>query len=567
MDTKTLGGYLNRLEATSSRIEITKILAELFRKLDASEIDKVVYMLLGSLAPSYQSIVFNVAEAMMQRALARAYSKTPEEIKEKYKKYGDLGILAQELGSASGASLSALELYERLKEIAEAEGEGSQDLKIEKLSALLTSLDSVSARFVARIPIGKLRLGFSDKTVIDALSWMETGDKSKSKLIESAYQVVPDVGQLAVSVKKFGAEDASRNAAPRVGTPVIPMLAQRIKSPSEMIKKMGEVAIEPKFDGLRVQIHYQKGEPVRAFTRNLNDIKNMFPELDRIGDFLSVESAILDSEAVGLDKETMKMADFQTTMHRRRKHDIAGSAKATPLTFQVFDVMLSGGKNMMHNDYTKRREELAGIIQDNAVFVVDKHVLTRDPNEIAAKHQEYLDQGLEGALIKKANSHYVPGRTGWRWVKMKEIESANGKLADTVDCVVMGYTQGRGKRAVFGIGQFLAGIVDGNRIKTITKVGTGLTDEQFKELNKRLKKITVKYKPENYDVHKDLEPDFWVLPEVVVELAADELTVSPKHTAGMALRFPRLVDFRDDKSLGQATTLVEVKDLYKLQAK
>jgi DNA ligase-1 len=187
---------------------------------------------------------------------------------------------------------------------------------------------------------------------------------------------------------------------------------------------------------------------------------------------------------------------------------------------------------------------------------------------ITREHREKVAHGLEGIIVKKVDSKYVPGRTGWRWVKMKEAEKAHGKLADTVDCVVMGYSSGKGKRAGFGVGQFLAGVIDesaGWRIKTITKVGTGLTDKQFKELKKRLSKIETNEKPKKYQVHNDLKPDFWVKPDLVVEIAADEITKSPKHTAGLALRFPRLVRFRNDKSVRGATTLKEIKSLLKLQ--
>jgi len=214
------------------------------------------------------------------------------------------------------------------------------------------------------------------------------------------------------------------------------------------------------------------------------------------------------------------------------------------------------------------------LIRKNSLLVVDDYLVTDDPKVIRTRHKELLKEGLEGVIVKKLDGKYVPGRTGWRWVKMKEVEEAQGKLADTVDAVVMGYTRGRGKRASFGVGQFLAGIVDnennlpaGRQVKTITKVGTGLTDEQFKELNKRLIKLQTKSKPEEYDVHKDLEPDFWVKPSLVVELAADEITKSPKHTAELALRFPRLIKFRDDKSPKEATTKKELVNLFKLQKK
>ena len=175
---------------------------------------------------------------------------------------------------------------------------------------------------------------------------------------------------------------------------------------------------------------------------------------------------------------------------------------------------------------------------------------------------------MEGVIVKKYDTAYIPGRTGWRWVKMKEEEAASGKLADTIDCVVMGYSAGRGKRVSFGLGQFLVGVLDppaGGMIKTVTKVGTGLTDEQFRELKKRLSGLEVKDKPKEYaDVSKLLQPDFWVEPSLVVEIAADEITKSPNHSAGLALRFPRLVRFRDDKSPDQATTVAEVKKLYEM---
>jgi len=140
-------------------------------------------------------------------------------------------------------------------------------------------------------------------------------------------------------------------------------------------------------------------------------------------------------------------------------------------------------------------------------------------------------------VVKRANGGYVSGRTGWNWVKMKEVEGQSGRLADTVDCIVMGYSVGKGKRSSFGIGQFLVGVKDGDIFKTVTKVGTGLTDEQFRELNTRLKKLSTNEKPKEYEVPKDLTPDYWVVPSLVVELAADEITKSPKHTAGLALRF------------------------------
>lgn len=562
---------MDRLEKTSSRIEITKILAELFKKSPVDEIDKVVYLSLGQLAPTYAGVILNLAEKMMLRVLACAYGKEISEVKILFKKTGDLGSVAQELSTKDkrqkGQRIkpSVVQVHQELMEVAGESGEGSQERKIKLLAGLLQKLDPLSAKFVARIPAGRLRLGFSDKTILDALSWMETGGKSGRAQLERAYWVLPDPGLLAKKVKKDGIAKAVKAVKPVVGVPVLPMLAQRIKSPAEMIEKMGLVSVEPKLDGLRLLIHFKQGEFTKAFTRNLNETSWMFPELKKIGGQIKAKEVILDCEAVGLDEEAKKMANFQTTMTRRRKHAIAEIARKVRIEFFVFDILTKDGKNLMGEPYLLRRKVLETTLKPGKVFKLVDYLLTKDPQKIIQKYQEKIREGLEGVIVKKAIGRYVSGRTGWRWVKMKQAEAAASKLADTIDAVVMGYTLGKGKRAGFGIGQFLVGVKDGEVIKTTSKIGTGLTDEQFRELKRRLSKLEVKEKPKEYEVHKNYTPDFWVAPSLVVEIAADEITKSPTHTAGLALRFPRLIRFRDDKSPREATTRGELQKLFDLQ--
>lgn len=556
-----LATYLDKLEKISGRIEITKTLAGLFNDSDKNEIAKTTYLVLGILAPSYEGIVLNLAEKMVIKSMAIAYGVDSESVIKIYKKNGDVGNTAQELsGDKRGKSLTVTEVYTNLLEIAKDSGEGSQDRKISKMAELLTNLDSLSARFVARIPVGRLRLGFSEKTIIEALS---QASGTPSKEIEDAYNIRPDIGYTAKLVK----EGKLKDVKPEIGVPVVPMLAQRLNSTSEMIKKMGEVSVEPKFDGLRIFIHFKRKDNfIRIFTRNMNAIPlDTFPELQEVGKFIKADEIILDSEAIGVDPKREMFLDFQKTIQRRRKHDIAKNAAEIPLQFQVFDILYADGKSYMGVPYVERREVLKKTVINGGLLRVDDNTVTTDPEIIKNMHQKYLKMGLEGVVVKKANGLYVSGRTGWNWVKMKEEEGQSGRLSDTVDCVVMGYSVGKGKRSDFGLGQFLVGVKDGDVFKTVTKVGTGLTDEQFRELNTRLKKLGVKNMPKEYEVHKDLTPDYWVTPGLVVELAADEITESPKHSSGFALRFPRLINFRDDKSPEQATTLMELKDLSKLQ--
>src|SRR4030043_1363965 len=341
MTFRELAQYLDALEKTPSRIEITKILADLFKKAGKSEIDKVTYLILGNLAPVYSGVVFNLAEKMLIRTLAKAYGIDSDKTLELFKQKGDLGGVAYALSQnqnlkLKNQDLSVDDVYKMLLEIAGDQGEKSVERKIDKMAELLSHLDPLSSRFVVRIPLGKLRLGFSDKTVLDALSWMETGGKSKKNLLEQAYNLLPDVGLLAKNVKEFGIDEAIKRITPKIGVPTLPMLAQRLKSPSEMIEKMKKVYVEPKFDGLRIQIHYKKAgfgptspeasrgkkDDVRAFTRNLNETSWMFPELKNISKYIKADEIILDTEAVGVDEERLTLSNFQTTMTRRRQHDI-----------------------------------------------------------------------------------------------------------------------------------------------------------------------------------------------------------------------------------------------------
>ena len=575
MTFRNLAHYLDALEKTSSRIEITKILAELFRKADKNEIDKVVYLILGNLAPIYAGVVFNLAEKMLIRTLSKAYGIDNDKTLSLFKQMGDLGEVAFALAQnknimSKNQDISVDAVYKSLTEIAGDEGEKSVERKIEKMADLLTQLDPLSSRFVVRIPLGKLRLGFSDKTVLDALSWMETGGKSKKTSLEQAYNQLPDVGLLAKRVKEKGIEKAVAEIKPQIGVPVFPMLAQRLKSPREMIEKMKRVSVEPKFDGLRIQIHFKKtgfldGSKVKVFTRNLNETSWMFPELENISKFIKANEAVLDTEGMGVDEELRSLANFQTTMTRRRKHDIEKIASKVSITFYVFDIMYKNGESLINLPYEERRKILDKSVTSGKLLKVVNFEVTESPDRINALMRLKLKDGLEGIIVKRADSKYVAGRTGWRWVKMKEKESSKAKLADTVDCIVMGYSAGKGKRVSFGLGQFLVGIRDGDNVKTVTKVGTGLTDEQFRELKKRLTGLEMPEKPRNFIVSKILEPDFWVEPSLVVEIAADEVTHSPSHSSGFALRFPRLVRFREDKGLENATTVSEIKKLFKLQ--
>jgi len=575
MKFRELAEYLSKLEKTASRLKITEILADLFKKSLPNEIDKICYLSLGRLAPAYEGIEFNLADKLIIRALAQAFKKTPLEINQKYKQLGDLGDTTEYFDRQQSAKpLSVNEVYGRLWEIAKDAGGGSVERKISLMASLIDDLDALSAKYVTRIPLGRLRLGFSELTIMDALSWMLGGDKIKRERIEEIYNVRADIGQIAQLLKKKGL-DGLKGVGVVLGVPIVPALCQRLPNVEEMIKKMNKVAAEPKYDGTRLQIHFDRSKNfIKTFTRNLEDSTLMFPDITQtVFKEVKAKKVILDGEAIGFDQKTGKFLPFQETIKRKRKYEISSKTKEIPLKYFVFDILYKDGQDLLSTPFAKRRAILAKILMPtNKTILLSPQIVSESAEDLRRYHDEQKAKGLEGIVVKKWQGTYDPGRRGYNWVKFKEDTSKKGGgLADTLDCVVMGYSKGKGKRAKFGIGAFLVGIrktAESDQFLTISKIGTGLSDEQWREMYRKCQRCKVaklQSKPKQYQVSKNLAPDIWCNPKIVVEIQADNITVSPIHTAGLAFRFPRLKHFRDDKTADQASTLAEARKLYRMQ--
>ena len=574
MEFKNLAIYLSRLEATASRNKITEILAELFQKASEEEIDKICYLCLGELAPVYAGLDFNLAEKLMIRVISKAFGIPEEKIKREYKRIGDLGELTATIKRTVRTSkLSVDDVYKRLYEIAKEGGEGSVERKINKTAALLDDLDALSVKYVVRIPLGKLRLGFSELTILDALSWLIAGDKSKRQEIEAAFSVRADVGQIAKIIKKQRFKGLKAIKI-QFGVPIVSALCQRLPNAEEIIKKMcrpeGKVVVEPKYDGTRLQIHWSK-KKVSFFTRNLENVTHMFPDIsEALSKEVKAREIIFDGEVIGFDQKTGKFLPFQETIKRKRKYEIGDKVKEIPLKYFVFDILYQDGRDLIRVPFNERRRLLEKtIISGSKTILITPQIITESAQELRKFHDEQIKKGLEGVVIKKWKAPYDPGRRGYTWVKLKQEKGKKGGgLSDTLDCVVMGYYKGKGKRAKFGIGGFLVGIREKegkDQYLTISKIGTGLSDEQWREMRRRIDEVKIEEKPKEYFLDKNLFPDVWCTPKIVVEIEADNITRSPIHTAQYALRFPRLVRFRDDKSPDEATALAEAKKLYRLQ--
>jgi len=548
-----LAKYLERLEKTSSRNEMTVILAQLFKQATPNDARLIAYLSQGRLGPAYASPDMGIADKMMLRALSDQAGKL-------FKKLGDLGLVAQQLGKGSG-NLTVKRVHQMILEIANATGVGSQESKQQLIKDLLNGLDGLSAKYAVKMILSKLRTGFSDMTILDSLSWMVGGDKKLRPEIERMYNVRADLGEIAKSVRLH---NQPAKIEPELGTPILMAKAERATSAQEIWTRNGVCAAEYKLDGLRIQAHIGKKFEIKLFSRGLENVTAMYPDVVAGLQKQIKINCIVEGEMIAVGKNG-KFLPFQETVQRKRKYDIEAMVDKVPLKIYLFDVLVDGGKDVMHKPNQYRRDLLEKLVKPGETIKLMNRRLVKNVTDIESYFGQALADGTEGIIAKKLDGPYQAGARDFNWIKYKK-SYAQSALADTIDAVVMGYDVGQGKRQQFGIGDFLIGVYQSKTDKyfTIAKVGTGLTDEEWRRMKKEVDEIKTNKKSSNFEVNKIMVVDVWCRPKTVVEVQADEITKSPMHTSGYALRFPRLISWREKKPQ-DATTIDEIKKIYETQ--
>jgi DNA ligase 1 len=569
------------LGQTSSRLTLIELLTQLFRSIEQpEEIEQVCYLVQGRVAPFFVALEMGMAEKSVTKSLAMASHTTPEQIAALYATLGDLGLVAGQVKSEEGSVPSVLsvdDVFLGLKAIAQTSGKGAVEQKSARLADLLRRVDGVSAKYVVRILLGNLRLGIGDATVLDALAKARWNDVKKRKLLEGAYNKTSDLGLIGRTIFEHPDEEEAERAVAaldiQLGKPVHSQLAKRLPTAEAILAKMGVVVAQYKYDGLRAQIH-KDGQHVTIFSRNLEDQSHMFPELiaGTLGQ-VRAERVILDAEALAYNATSEEFLPFQETTRRRRKHGIEALAEQLPLKAFVFDILYKDGVSLLDTPLAERLNILEETIHPDDILMRTASHTVSDAHTLTLLFDEAISKGLEGLVVKKQESCYDAGARNFNWVKLKRHSA--GALNDTIDCVLLGYLFGRGKRAALGAGSLLVGLYDPERDQfvTVTKIGTGLSDEQWRSIRQRTRGLEVDHRPAR--VSSLIEPSVWVEPRLVLEVLADEITRSPTHTAGKvggepgyALRFPRLVSFRErDKQPEDATTVQELIELYNNQGK
>jgi len=571
---KQLASMFEELENTSSSLEMRHILAAFFKDVSPQEARMAAYLMRGKVDPGYVGPEFGIAWKLVTRALAESAGRPAKEVEHLFHKKGDLGTVAEDLaGNRRGTGLTFKEVFKELRGIAYAAGEGSQDKKVQTLAHLLSRGSPREAKYTTRIVLGQLRLGVAEMTFLYGLSEALGEGKEGKEILEAAYNVLSDLGEVASQAVEHGVEKL-KNAKPVTGVPVRMMLAQRVKGLGEIHEHIsGAVELEYKYDGERVQAHILGKGKIALYSRRHEDITQQFPDVGKalLDSFLGKE-AIVEGEVVAIDEGTGKLKDFQTLMQRRRKYEVEAYIKKIPVKCFLFDVLSLDGASLLSKPLEKRKELLASSFQKSGGVAFTASLRTKNLEEMEGFFAEAVDWGAEGVMVKALESFYEAGSRGWNWIKFKK--DYQEELGDSFDLVAVGGLYGRGRRAG-SYGSLLLAAFDpeGNRYPTFTKVGAGFTDEDLGRIPSMLNPLRLKEK--HRLVETDMEADVWFSPQLVLEVRGSDITVSPVHATakdktkkgGLALRFPRFLKWREDKKPEQATTVGEIYELYQRMKK
>jgi len=571
-----------KIESTSKRLEMTDLLVSLLKNTSKNVIDKVVYLTQGRIYPDFVDLEIGVAERLAVKALARASGHRESEITEDLKRTGDIGTTAEKfIGKKMQAAfyqqpLTVEKVYETFDKMAKTSGSGAVDLKLSLLAGLLSDASPIEAKYIMRMVTGNLRLGIADMTVLDALAVAYGGGKEARVTVERAYNISSDLGRVAKTVAEKGLAGVQQFEV-LVGEPIRPMLAERLSSPEEILEKLGgRCAAEYKYDGERIQVHIKRGT-VSLFSRRMENISGQYPDaVELLGKSVKAKTAIIEGECVAIDLDTGELRAFQELMHRRRKYEIKKAIEEYPVSLFMFDALFVDGKDLTLEPYPSRRKILEKVIQKNDRMNIANSITTDNVERLERFFFEAIEEGCEGLVCKSVadDSVYQAGARGWLWIKYKR--DYKSEMKDTVDLVVVGAFYGRGKRAgTYGALLLATYHPDSDTFQTLTKCGTGFTDADLERLPKMLQRYVIPRKHSR--VNSMLEADVWFEPAFVLEILGAEITLSPIHTcemdavrkgSGLAIRFPRFTgSYRQDKSAEDATTSMEILEMYRSQLK
>lgn len=603
-----LCSVFEEIEQESGRLKMISIISEFYLEvLQQSSVDKlvrIVYLSINRLGPDYEpDLELGLGETLLIKAISECYGRATTKIKQDYKTYGDLGIVAQKSRSGQPTmfkpqSLDIDVVFDSLSKIAKSTGKDSQQKKIGTINKLLTACEhkSSEAKFLIRSLEGKLRIGLAEKTVLIGLAQAfvnyegikvtpENITKAED-IIREAFSLIPNYEVIIRSAYENGIFNLLEHVQLTPGIPLKPMLAKPTKSISEVLDRFQgeEFTCEYKYDGERAQIHLLPDGSVRIYSRNSEDMSQRYPDLIAIiKDFIKVQEStsnainllILDCEAVAWDRQTNKILPFQILSTRKRK-DVDEKDIKVHICLFAFDILYLNGESMVNKTLSERRQ----LMVDNLQPIEGKFSFATSKNSSNLDElQAFLDQSVkdscEGLMVKMLHtkeSYYEPSKRSRNWLKLKKDYLAG--VGDSLDLVVIGAYNGRGKRTGTYGGFLLASYNDDTGdFETTCKIGTGFSDEDLVNIYNKLKPTEISQPKSSYSYDSSAAPDVWLEPTMLFEVLTADLSLSPIYKAGsseygkgISLRFPRFIRIRDDKGVEDATTSEQVIEFYSKQA-
>ncbi|NHJ23295.1 MAG: ATP-dependent DNA ligase [Candidatus Lokiarchaeota archaeon] len=585
MKFKYLATLFSKLESTSKRLEMIDLLSDFFNNIkkeaNFEDIDKIVYLLQGRLISNIKQFPkMGLAEKMIIEAVALHSGIEGKKIRDILLKMGDIGAAAEYVLSKKKKqkslfdyhpesdlveeSIEISELYSELKKIALTEGAGSNDVKLGILRGLMRQISPLETKYLLRIITSTLRVGIQTPTIIEGLALSFTNSRETKDIIEKAYSLHPDLGDITNILAKKGL-DAVKLVDIEYKTPILSMLASR-EIYTEFISRLGTPFIaEYKLDGERLQIHKVGGEVI-LFSRRLLDVSEQYPDVCKVvRENIQANKVIFEGEVVAMDNFYEKMLPFQVLSKRRRKYDVEDISKEVPVCLFVFDLLKYEETSYIDKSLPVRRKQLEEIVNERDELKLVKQVLIHSTEELLNFFKEARKVGTEGVMAKSINedSIYQAGNRGFKWLKLKGLEG--GKLKDSVDVVLVGAFYGRGRRkGVYGT--YIGAVYDAehDKFEAFTRIASGWTDDIMESLTEEMKNFEINQKDPK--VNCDDKPDQWLKPEIVIEIIGDEITISDKFSSlGYSLRFPVFQRLRPDKGIKDITTVDEIENLYNTQ--
>jgi DNA ligase-1 len=549
---RILAELCEKFEATSKRLVMTNLVAEMLKNLEVQEIEPTVSMILGRAFPKWSQKTLEVSWATLSEIIKRITGVGWDIFMEEFNKTGDVGSAAKaifERGKVKKQTtlvekaLTINEVRRNLEAIAEATGTGSRERKERLIEALLSVASPVEAKYLVKILIGEMRTGFHEGLMEQAIS---KAFGIPLETVQKASMILGDLGEVATKTRKEGVEGLFKINF-EVFRPVKLMLAQMANDVDEALKEHGgKTAFEYKLDGARVQIHKFSGN-IKIFSRRLSDVTESLPDIvDLARQNIKAEKAILEGEIVAVDAAGYPIP-FQHLMRRfKRVHAINDMIEKIPVKLYLFDVLYLNGESLISSPYMQRRQILAEISGD---IPLTKQIVTDNVEEAKMFLEEAANNGHEGLIAKRLSSPYVPGIRGKHWLKIKPI-------LEPLDLVIVAAEYGYGRRHEWLSDYYLAAKdAETGEFLTVGKTFKGLTDVEIIEMTKRLKELAIKEEPRRVIV----------LPKIVVEVAYNEIQQSSKYKCGMALRFARITRIRGDKTPEEADTIQRVREIYEKQ--